>query len=288
MEDNLVVYRNRLSDSFIISSEDEGIAFHFIFSCLEDVVSLHPNDEEVLNKRGMVKRELLYRFGNDFKDVLINKYPHDLDPQVFYNAFKKFIKAMLVDGLRDDDVPEEMRILLAKQTKDHFEENLFIHDDPAIEQELRPFIDFIEKVIIDLSQQQKIPAKRKQPNCFKSFFKGGSKNRLIKTIERLGYTTKPKGFVDFLCGDNEAVFDLNENKLHHIAFLLSELYRNNFIKLEKGKAFDKHFIDHFSHHNDKWGWRELKDYRREVKHPRKPKIVVQREIENIIIDLLEG
>ena len=123
---------------------------------------------------------------------------------------------------------------------------------------------------------------------FKLSMSRKQKNDFATELKDHNITSTPKKMIAFLDGNNNSQFVINENKLHHIAYLIFKLKENKLIDFVGGKGYFLHFQSLIYHYSgiivkkDKNGMTELK---RQVMDARFDKKHVQSEIDRIIAKL---
>lgn len=129
--------------------------------------------------------------------------------------------------------------------------------------------------------------KPKKVVYFKCSFNSIQKSRFISLLREHDLTTTPAKVYDFLNGNNDAEFKLNESKMLHWSYLIHRLYHNSppFIRVSSGGGFYQHFHDIASQNKAIMGNYNLTDLRRRVLGGKFKKTHIQQEVDGIMHSL---
>lgn len=139
-------------------------------------------------------------------------------------------------------------------------------------------LEYLERKIQELSTHASSVNKN---HYFISTLSSAQKKILIQELKEQKYTSTPGQLVNFLAGDNEASFTINDGMEHHIAYLLYLLTdgTKKYISINKGTGFFKHFESHDGRKMGSVGMAELK---RQVLSSKYNKKQVQQDVQKIM------
>ena len=123
---------------------------------------------------------------------------------------------------------------------------------------------------------------------FRSKLTHGQEKILVQELREQGYTNSPKQIISFLKGNNKAVIRLNDDKMHHMAYLLFMLCKGKtpLIELIGGKGYFKHFQSAIYQPERKKVNNGMSELKRQIDDKRYTKSHVKSDVQAIIDKVL--